>query len=58
MTRANGWKPLTTTRKNSTDDPAKVLDPILIIIKMAYKLSGLSQKLVLQQSRPKPESVM
>ena len=58
MTSPNGWKPLTITKKNSTQDPAKVLDPILIIIKMVYKLNGLSEKLVLKQSRPKPKSIM
>ena len=58
MTRANGWKPLAFTKHNSTQDPAKVLDPILIIIKMVYKLNGLSEKLVLKQSRPKPKSIM
>ena len=44
ITRANGWKLLTITKINSTQDPAKVLDPILIIIKMVYKLNGLSKK--------------
>ena len=57
MTRAKGWKPLTITKKN-TQDPAKVLDPILIIIKMVYKLNGLSEKVVLKQSRPKPKRIM
>ena len=55
MTRANGWKPLAFTKHNSTQDPAKVLDPILIIIKMVYKLNGLSEKLALRQSRRKPK---
>ena len=58
MTRANGWKPLAITKKNSTQDPAKVLDPILIIIKMIYELNGLFEKLVLKQSHPKPRSIM
>ena len=58
MTRANGWKPLAFTKHNSTQDPAKVLDPILIIIKMVYKLNGLSEKLVLKQSCPTPKSIM
>ena len=58
MTRANGWKPLTITKKNSTQDPAKLLDPILIIIEMVYKLNGLSEKLALRESRRKPESLM
>ena len=58
MTRANDWKALTITKENSTQDPAKVLDPILIIIKMVYKLNGLSEKLILKQSRPKPKGIM
>ena len=58
MAIANGWKPLTIIKKNSTQDPAKVLDPILIIIKMVYKLNGLSEKLVLKQNRQKPKSIM
>ena len=41
MAKANGWKALTIIKKNSNQDPAKVLDPILIIIKVVYKLNGL-----------------
>ena len=36
MTRANGWKSLTVTKKNSNQDPEKVLDLIQIIVKMVY----------------------
>ena len=58
MTRANGWKPSTIIKRNSTSDPARVLNPLMIIIKMVYKLNGLSEKLVLKQSRPKPISII
>ena len=57
MTGANEWKPLTIIKKNSTQDPAKVLDLIQIIIKMLHKLNGISKKLVLKQSRPKSNSM-
>ena len=32
MTRANGWKSLTDIEKDSILDPARVLDPTVIII--------------------------
>ena len=34
MARANGWRPLTNIKKNSTPGPARILDliPIIIII--------------------------
>ena len=32
MTRANGWKSLTNIKKNSISDPARVLDPTVIIV--------------------------
>ena len=58
MTRANGWKALIIIKKNSTPVPARVLDPILIIIKMVYKLNALFEKVARKQSRPKPISII
>ena len=58
MASSNGWKPLTITKNNSTQDPAKVLDPTVILIKMVYKLNVLSERLVPKQSHPKPKSIM
>ena len=58
MTKANGQKPSTVIKENYTSDPTRVLDPTLIIIKMVYKLNGLSEELVLKRSRPKPISII
>ena len=58
MIKVNGWKSSTIIKETSTSNPARVLDLTLIIIKMVYKLNGLSKKLVLKQSHPKPISIM
>ena len=58
MTRANDWKLLNIIKKNLTPEPARVLDPILIIIKMENKQNGLSEELLLQQIRPKSKSII
>ena len=57
MTRANSRKSLNNIKKNSTEDPAKVLDPTLPIMIMVYELNGLSEKLVLKQRRPEPMNI-
>ena len=50
MSKTNDQIPLANIKKNSTSDSSR--DPSVIII-MLYKLNGLSEKLALNQSRPK-----
>ena len=44
MAKANGGKPSTIIKENSTSDLAGFLDPTLMIIKMVYKLKGVIRK--------------
>ena len=56
MSKTNDQIPLANIKKNSTSDPSR--DPSVIIIMMLYKLNGLSEKLALNQSRPKRMNII